>query len=209
MQKFLPTTLHAAKVPNGQWNVHSFNARCRERQLIKFIFSFSAIYVQFWKMCKWSIWLNVSVIWGDGYPQANMSWVVCKIQERLFKLGRQATYRQTEWIRRWGAAIAIARKCKDVDHELVKTFISRVMHRLHALGDIQKISMWVPYTLIDHKVGQWLGTCKALLQRFDWKNLLWKKVTGYEKWVYSDNPASKLYCVDPGQPTTSTAKTDI
>ena len=109
---------------------------------------------------------------------------------------RQATDRQTKRICRWGAAIIVARRWNAIDH---KAFKSQAVD-----GDA------LPTCLRkDHNVGQWLGLCKALLQRFEWKNFFWKVVIRDEKWVHLDYPVSKWFWVDPDQPATSTAKSDF
>uniref|UniRef100_A0A1I7WA03 WW domain-containing protein n=1 Tax=Heterorhabditis bacteriophora TaxID=37862 RepID=A0A1I7WA03_HETBA len=51
-----------------------------------------------------------------------------------------------------------------------------------------------------------LNSCISLLARQRKKNFLWKIDTGDEKWIMYDNPKRTHSWVDPGQPTTSTAK---
>lgn len=47
-----------------------------------------------------------------------------------------------------------------------------------------------------------------MLQRHERKSVLHRIVTGDEKWIFFKNPKRKRSWVDPGQPSTSTAKPD-
>uniref|UniRef100_A0A1I7X486 HTH_48 domain-containing protein n=1 Tax=Heterorhabditis bacteriophora TaxID=37862 RepID=A0A1I7X486_HETBA len=84
-----------------------------------------------------------------------------------------------------------------------KTTVSR---RLHEMGKIRKLGKWVPYELSENSIGRRLNICISLLARQRKKNFLWKIVTGDEKWIMYDNPKRTYSWVDPGQPTTFTAK---
>ena len=46
-------------------------------------------------------------------------------------------------------------------------------------------------------------TCKILFDRFKIESFSHRIVTGYEKWIYFDNPKRKKSWADPGQPWTS------
>uniref|UniRef100_A0A1I7XQR4 SSD domain-containing protein n=1 Tax=Heterorhabditis bacteriophora TaxID=37862 RepID=A0A1I7XQR4_HETBA len=86
---------------------------------------------------------------------------------------------------------------------VIQTTVSR---RLHEMGKIRKLGKWVPYELSENSIGRRLNICISLLARQRKKNFLWKIVTGDEKWIMYDNPKRTYSWVDPGQPTTSTAK---
>uniref|UniRef100_A0A1I7XHW9 EF-hand domain-containing protein n=1 Tax=Heterorhabditis bacteriophora TaxID=37862 RepID=A0A1I7XHW9_HETBA len=81
-----------------------------------------------------------------------------------------------------------------------------VSRRLHEMGKIRKFGKWVPPELSKHSIGFRFNICISLLTRQRKKNFLWKIVTGDEKWIMYDNPKRTHSWVDPGQPTTSTAK---
>lgn len=80
--------------------------------------------------------------------------------------------------------------------------------RLHAMGKIQKVGKWVPHALNDRQMERRQSTCEYLLARHNRKSFLHRIVTGDEKWVFFANPQRKKSWVDPGQPSTSTAKPD-
>uniref|UniRef100_A0A1I7XQW1 Transposase n=1 Tax=Heterorhabditis bacteriophora TaxID=37862 RepID=A0A1I7XQW1_HETBA len=86
---------------------------------------------------------------------------------------------------------------------VIQTTVSR---RLHEMGKIRKLGKWVPYELSENSIGRRLNIYISLLARQRKKNFLWKIVTGDEKWIMYDNPKRTHSWVDPGQPTTSTAK---
>ena len=83
---------------------------------------------------------------------------------------------------------------------------STIQRKLAAMGKIQKVGHWVPHELSQANMTQRLTLCTTLLARHQRKTFLWQIVTGDEKWVHYDNPQRKRSWVDPGQPTTSTAK---
>jgi len=83
---------------------------------------------------------------------------------------------------------------------------STISERLKAMGKIQKAGKWVPHELNDRQLENRKTTSEILLQRHDRKSFLHRIVTGDEKWIYYENPKRKRSWVDPGQPSTSTAR---
>jgi len=81
-----------------------------------------------------------------------------------------------------------------------------ISDRLHAMGKIQKCGKWVPHELNERQQENRKTTCELLLQRYNRKSFLHRIVTGDEKWIYFENPKRKKSWVDPGQPSTSTAR---
>uniref|UniRef100_A0A1I7WWR0 Mariner Mos1 transposase n=1 Tax=Heterorhabditis bacteriophora TaxID=37862 RepID=A0A1I7WWR0_HETBA len=74
------------------------------------------------------------------------------------------------------------------------------------MGKIRKLGKWVPHELSENSIGHRLNICISLLARQRKKNFLWKIVTGDEQWIMYDNPRHTHSWIEPGQPTTSTAK---
>lgn len=83
-----------------------------------------------------------------------------------------------------------------------------ISDRLKAMGKIHKCGKWVPHELNERQMENRKNTCEILLQRHERKSVLHRIVTGDEKWIYFKNPKRKKSWVNPGQPSTSTAKTD-
>ena len=83
-----------------------------------------------------------------------------------------------------------------------------ISDRLKAMGKIQKCGKWVPHELNERQMENRKNTCEILLQRHVRKSVLHRIVTGDEKWIYFKNPKRKKSWVNPGQPSTSTAKPD-
>lgn len=81
-----------------------------------------------------------------------------------------------------------------------------VSKRLRDMGKIQKVGRWVPHDLNDRQMERRQNTCEMLLARFKRKSFLHRIVTGDEKWIFFENPKRKRCWVDPGQPSTSTAR---
>ncbi|CAK9801295.1 Mariner Mos1 transposase [Anthophora quadrimaculata] len=81
--------------------------------------------------------------------------------------------------------------------------------RLHKIGKIQKFGKWVPHELSGENKIRRYETALNLLSRFNKKDFLYQIITGDEKWILYRNPKRKRSWVDPGKPTTSTAKPDI
>ena len=86
---------------------------------------------------------------------------------------------------------------------------STVSKRLKVMGMIQKQGNWVPYELKPRDVERRFFTCEQLLERQKRKGFLDRIVTGDEKWIHYDNPKRRKSWVKPGQPSTSTAKSNI
>lgn len=80
--------------------------------------------------------------------------------------------------------------------------------RLHQLGKIEKLGRWIQYGLSLENKQRRFDMAMSLLTRYKMKNLLYKIITGDKKWVLYDNPKKKSW-VDPGRPSTSTAKANI
>ena len=83
-----------------------------------------------------------------------------------------------------------------------------ISDHLKAMGKIQKCGKWVPHELNERQMENRKNTCEILLQRHERKSVLHRIVTGDEKWIYFKNPKRKKSWVNPGQPSTSTAKPD-
>lgn len=66
----------------------------------------------------------------------------------------------------------------------------------------------MPQQLSEKSALNRLNVCLSLLARHRKKSFLWKIITGDEKWIYFSNHKQKKSCVDPVQPSTSTAKRD-
>lgn len=81
-----------------------------------------------------------------------------------------------------------------------------ISDRLRAMGKIQKSGKWVPHELTEAQRERRKVTCEMLLARHGRKSFLHRIVTGDEKWIYFENPKKKKSWVDPGQPSTSTAR---
>ena len=84
-----------------------------------------------------------------------------------------------------------------------------VLNHLHQMGKIQKVGKWVPHQLLESNQNQRLTIVTSLLVRQQKKSFLHRIVTGDEKWIYYENPTHKKQWLDPGQPSTSTPKSDI
>jgi len=85
---------------------------------------------------------------------------------------------------------------------------STISKRLKTMGMIQK-GNWVPYELKPRDVERRFFICEQLLERQKRKGFLHRIVTGDEKWIHYDNPKRRKSWVKPGQPSTSTAKSNI
>ncbi|GBP36373.1 Mariner Mos1 transposase [Eumeta japonica] len=83
-----------------------------------------------------------------------------------------------------------------------------ISDRLKAMGKIQKCGKWVPHELNERQMENRKNTCEILLQRHERKSVLYRIVTGDEKWIYFKNPKWRKSWVNPGQPSASTAKPD-
>lgn len=81
-----------------------------------------------------------------------------------------------------------------------------VSKRLKAMGKIQKLGKWVPHKLTERQQENRKTISGILLDRHKRKQFLYRIVTCDEKWIYLENPKRKKSWVDPGQPSTSTAK---
>ena len=71
---------------------------------------------------------------------------------------------------------------------------------------IQKTCSWVPHELNDRQMKKRKKICDILLARYKRKSFSHCIVTGDEKWIYFENPKRKKSWVDPGAPSTSTAR---
>jgi len=80
-----------------------------------------------------------------------------------------------------------------------------VSNRLRETGKIQKVGRWVPHELNERQTERCKNTCEILLERYRRKSFLHRIVTG-EKWIFFENPKCKKLWVDPGAPSTSTAR---
>ena len=67
---------------------------------------------------------------------------------------------------------------------------------------------WVPHELNERQQENRKTTCEMLLARYKRNSFLHRIVTGDEKWIYFENPKYKKSWVIPGEPLTSTAKTN-
>lgn len=92
--------------------------------------------------------------------------------------------------------------------EMLNVAQQTISDRLKAMGKIQKCGKWVPHELNERQMENRKNTCEILLQRHERKSVLHRIVTGDEKWIYCKNPKRKKSWVNPGQPSTSTAKPD-
>ena len=81
-----------------------------------------------------------------------------------------------------------------------------VSNRLREMGKIQKTGRWVPHELDGRQMERRKNTCEILLARYKRKSFLHRIVSGDEKWIYFENPKRKKSWVDPGAPSTSTAR---
>lgn len=83
-----------------------------------------------------------------------------------------------------------------------------ISDRLKAMGKIQKEGKWVPHELNERQQEKRKTICEILIARHEKKGFLHRIVTGDEKWIYFENPKRQKSWVDPGQPSTSTARPD-
>jgi len=74
--------------------------------------------------------------------------------------------------------------------------------RLKSMG---KMGKWVPHELNERQENR-KTTCEMLLAKR--KSFLHRIVTGDEKWIYFENPKCKRSWVTPGEPSTSTARSN-
>jgi len=74
------------------------------------------------------------------------------------------------------------------------------------MGKIQKVGKWMPHELNERQQENRKTTCEMLLAKYKRKSFLHRIVTGDEKWIYFENPKCKKSWVDPGAPSTSTAR---
>lgn len=81
-----------------------------------------------------------------------------------------------------------------------------ISDRLKAMGKIQKEGKWVPHELNERQQENRKIISEMLLARYERKSFLHRIVTGDEKWIFFENPKRKKSWVDPGQPSTSTAR---
>nr|KAF6341453.1 hypothetical protein mMyoMyo1_011884 [Myotis myotis] len=81
-----------------------------------------------------------------------------------------------------------------------------ISDRLQAMGKVLKEGKWVPHQLNERQMENRKVISKMLLHRHKRKSFLHRIVTGDEKWIYFENPKCTKSWVDPGQPTTSTAR---
>ncbi|GFW16840.1 mariner Mos1 transposase [Trichonephila clavipes] len=79
---------------------------------------------------------------------------------------------------------------------------STVSRRLKAMGKIMKVGRSVPHELTDRRK----LVCEMLLARYKHESYLQRIGTGDEKLIYFENPKHNRSCVDPGQPSKSTAR---
>ena len=78
-----------------------------------------------------------------------------------------------------------------------------ISKRLKGMGMIQMQGNWVPYELKPRDVERRFFACEQLLQRQNRKGFLRRIVTGYEKWIYYDNPKLRKSWGMPGHASTS------
>ena len=70
------------------------------------------------------------------------------------------------------------------------------------MGKIHKTDRWEPYELNDRQMEHvWHFACS-----YKGKSFSHRTVTGDEKWIYFENTKPKKSWVDPGAPSTSTAR---
>ena len=63
----------------------------------------------------------------------------------------------------------------------------------------------MPHELNERQMERCKNTCEILLERYRRKSLHYI-VTGDEKWIFFENPKRKKSWIDPGAPSTSTAR---
>ena len=80
--------------------------------------------------------------------------------------------------------------------------------RLKAMGKIQKVEKWVPHELNERQQENRKITCKILLDRFKRKSFLHRIVTGNVQWIYFENPNRRKSWVNPGEPSTSSTRSN-
>jgi len=90
--------------------------------------------------------------------------------------------------------------------EILEVSQKTISQRLHAMEKIQKEGKWVPHELNDRQMENRKTTSEMLLDRFKRKSFLHRIVTCDEKWIYFENRKRKKSWVDPGQPSTSSAR---
>lgn len=78
--------------------------------------------------------------------------------------------------------------------------------RLKALGKIHKEGRWVPHDLNDRQMEKRKMMAEMLLVRQERKSILYRIVTGDEKWIYFDNPKRKKSWLSPGEAAPSTPR---
>ena len=81
-----------------------------------------------------------------------------------------------------------------------------VYNRLREMGKIRNNGRWVSHELNDRKMEKRKHSCDILFARYNRKLLLHCIITGDEKWIYFENSKRKKSWVDPGEPSTSTAR---
>nr|KAF6349106.1 hypothetical protein mMyoMyo1_011662 [Myotis myotis] len=74
------------------------------------------------------------------------------------------------------------------------------------MGNILKGGKWVPHQLNKRQMENRKVISQMLLQWHERKSFLHRIVTGDEKWIYFENPKHTKSWVDPGQPSTWTAR---
>jgi len=79
-----------------------------------------------------------------------------------------------------------------------------VSNLLREMEKIQKVGRWMPHELNERQMERRKNTCEILLERYRRKFL--HIVTGDEKWIFFENPKRKKSWIDPGAPSTSTAR---
>ena len=81
-----------------------------------------------------------------------------------------------------------------------------ISNRLREMRKIQKVGRWVPHELNEKQIERRKNTCEIVLERYRRKSFLHRIVTGNEKWIFFENPKRKESWIDPGAPSTSTAR---
>nr|KAF6319700.1 hypothetical protein mMyoMyo1_008439 [Myotis myotis] len=74
------------------------------------------------------------------------------------------------------------------------------------MGKILKEGKWMTHQLSERQMENRKVISKMLLQQHKRKSFLHRIVAGGEKWIYFENPKRTKSWVDPGQPSTSTAR---
>ena len=69
-----------------------------------------------------------------------------------------------------------------------------------------RFGKWVSHELNERQQENRKITCKILLDRFKRKSFLHPIVTGDEKWIYFENPKRRKSWVNPGEPSTPSAR---